>query len=556
MLRDLYIENVAVIEKAELFLEDGLNVFTGETGAGKSILIGAVGAVLGSRTSKDIVRSGCEKTSITAYFDTLNEKTIDLLNELGYQSDDGLVLIRDIYKDGRNVCKINGKPANVSLLRQIGGVLLTTHGQHDNHYLLDENNHLDILDKVADLQADLDAYHTQFTKARALKKHLDEMVQQAQNREQQIDILSYQVKEITAVSPKPGEEEELEKRANLAKYNSQIAESITTAMSCLSGNEDASGAAQLLSQAAASLKQIGQYIPAIDNIADKLTGMGYEIEECALAVAGYDNSDSGEFYDINAIEERLDAISRLKRKYGETVEQVLDHMDDCKRKLLEIDSLDDDIDRIKIALKAELTAAKDMALKIRAKRKSAGERFAASVCEELKFLNMPSVTFTVLVEDENKLTAKGMDKVTFLISANPGEEAKSISRIASGGELSRIMLAVQNIIAEKDEIPTVIFDEIDTGVSGSAAHKIGKKLKEAADKHQVICVTHSAQLAAFADNHLLIKKSVNENRTFTTITPLDEEGRVRELARIISGDNITNLALENATEMMNLAKNA
>jgi len=556
MLKDLYIENVAVIEKAELSLGSGLNVFTGETGAGKSILISAVGAILGSRTSKDIVRSGCDKASITAYFDDLDDHIRAEAENLGYHADDGLVLMREISKDGKNTCKINGRPANVSMLRQLGLMLLTTHGQHDNQYLLDEDNHLEILDRVAELEQELSDYRTQYTKAKSLKKQLEDLISQSQNREQQIDMLSYQLKEITSANPKAGEEEELEKLANMAKYNSQISEAVRGALSALSGDDTDEGALSLIGQAAQKLQSIGEYIPELGAISDKLTGFGYELQECVSVISSHDNSENNEFADINAIEERLDTLYRLKRKYGATIEEVLEHAKDCRRKLNEIESLDDDIAHCKNALKEQLAIAKDMALRIRARRKSVGEWFAGAVCSELQFLNMPSVTLTVLVEDEGKLTATGMDKVSFLISANPGEEPKPISKIASGGELSRIMLAVQNILAEKDRIPTIIFDEIDTGVSGSAAQKIGKKLSEVSDKHQVICVTHSAQLAAYADNHLLIAKNVSQDRTFTTITKLSREQQIRELARIISGDNITELALQNATEILNLAKNA
>ncbi len=552
MLRTLYIENVAVIQRATLPLETGLNVLTGETGAGKSILIGAVNAILGNRTSKDMVRQGADRALISALFEELSPAVTARAEEMGYDCPDGsLLIVREIGRDGRNTCKIGGRPANVSILKELGQLLINVHGQHDSQQLLDEKSHIRVLDTYGQLEPLLERYQTQYVKVRDLKRTIADLEARRSERERQIDLLSYQIGEITEADPAPGEDLVLEEQINKAKYAELIAQNLQAAQDCLNGGEEGSGAIGLLQTAAQSLQNIREYLPATGTVGDKLTALLYELQEHAADLSALSGgSDADAYVDIDFLENRLATLQQLEKKYGATLDEVLAYRDDCQHQLEALAGSDEEILSLKEQMRDELRAATDLAQQLSAKRKKAGERFSAAICRELAFLNMSGVTFVTEVVSEPKLHRDGMDAVRFLISANVGEAPKSISKIASGGELSRIMLAIKNILAEKDQIDTLIFDEIDTGVSGSAAQKIGQKLKETAASHQIICVTHSASLAAYGGNHLLISKHSDGVSTFTDIRPLGEEERVRELARIISGDAVSGVSLQNAREML------
>ena len=556
MLRTLYSENVAVIQRATLPLEAGLNVLTGETGAGKSILIGAVNAILGNRTSKDMVRQGADRALISALFEELSPAVAARAEEMGYDCPDGsLLIVREIGRDGRNTCKIGGRPANVSILKELGQLLINVHGQHDSQQLLDEKSHIRVLDTYGQLEPLLERYQAQYVKVRDLKRTIADLEARRSERERQIDLLSYQIGEITEADPAPGEDLVLEEQINKAKYAELIAQNLQAAQDCLNGGEEGSGAIGLLQTAAQSLQNIREYLPATGAVGDKLTALLYELQEHAADLSALSGGpDADAYVDIDFLENRLATLQQLEKKYGATLDEVLAYRDDCQRQLEALAGSDEEIVSLKEQMRDELRAATDLAQQLSAKRKKAGERFSAAICRELAFLNMSGVTFVTEVISEPKLHRDGMDAVRFLISANVGEAPKSISKIASGGELSRIMLAIKNILAEKDQIDTLIFDEIDTGVSGSAAQKIGQKLKETAASHQIICVTHSASLAAYGGNHLLISKHSDGVSTFTDIRPLGEEDRVRELARIISGDAVSGVSLQNAREMLTRAQ--
>ena len=556
MLKTLYIDNVAVIEHATVDLLPGLNVFTGETGAGKSILISAVGAVLGHRTSKDIIRKGCNKASIFAEFCDLSREILDKIAKLGYECEDNsLILSREVLSSGANSCKVNGKPANVGILRQIGQMLLVIHGQHDSVSLLNEEMHLSILDRYGDMQPLLDEYLQLYTDVRKTKKQLQQLQQISGEQERMSDILAYQIREIDAAKLTPGEEETLVADLNRAKYALQIQTGLHAADNALSGSVESDGALQLIQQAIQAMDPIGEYVPDILQARDRLKEMSYEIEEYANTVSSLVDT-AEEAPDIDQLENRLELIHQLKKKYGQSIDEILSYREQCSAKLDSITHSDEEIERLLQELKQKISVAKDKAIEITARRRSAAAKLQKSICNQLAYLNMPHVTFEVQITTQNKLTPTGMDTALFMISANAGEEARSIAKIASGGELSRIMLAIQSILAEKDGIPTIIFDEIDTGVSGSAAQKIGSKLKETSRSHQVICVTHQAQLAAYADNHLFIQKQVSDGRTYTSVSSLSKEQRINELARIISGDHITKLSLQNAEEIIKFAQKA
>lgn len=552
MLRELYIENIAVIERASLQLIAGLNVLTGETGAGKSMLIGAVNAILGNRTSKDIIRRGADRALISAVFEDISPAAIAKVQQLGYLCEDGQLLItREILKDGRNICKIGGRPANVTILKELGETLITVHGQHDSQQLLDESRHVEVLDRYGQLEDLLGQYYLQFDKVRQLKKQVRELEQAQADRDRQIDILSYQISEIETAQLQPEEDSTLEGQRDRARYAGLIAQNLRTALGSLQG-EDAPGALELLDGAVLALQNIRDYLPELGAVCDKLQSLRYEIEEYAGDISAQQLDDE-EYLDIDFIESRLDTIYRLKKKYGQSIEEILAYSDSCRQKLAQIEGGSEQLEALRDRMKTELHSCKELALQLMAKRKKVGQRLAQAVCRELAFLNMPGVRFVVQVEPTDKLHPRGMDEVRFLISANVGEEPKSISKIASGGELSRIMLAIKSILADKDGIDTLIFDEIDTGVSGSAAQRIGQKLGEVAASHQIICVTHSAQVAAYGASHLLIQKTTDGSQTFTDVRALGSDERITELARIVSGDHITPLALENAREILAFA---
>ena len=557
MLRELDIENVAVIEKANVRFYEGLNVLTGETGAGKSILIDSINAILGSRTTRDIVRSGADKSVIYASFDDVPESTAALMAEQGYECDGELVLQREITADGKSSCRINGRPATASTVRELCQDLVNIHGQMDNQELLRQEMHIHVLDRYAEDQELLDAYVGLFRELMGVKREIDRLSADDADRESRMDLLRYQIDEISRAELEESEEEELQRRRNLIKNSEKYLDALNEAYSVLNGSDsdNSEGAISRLYSAVSTLEHIQGLSEDMDSCSSKLSNVYYELTEISSEIGDQLSQFDFDVNELNSIEERLDLIFRLKRKYGNTIPEILDYLVNAQEELEGIENSDERLEKLRVRfdeLKAQTVKA---ARELSSERKAAFLRFEAQIKSELEFLNMPSVQFIVNWQQAKELTVTGIDLIEFYISANVGEEPRPLAKIASGGELARIMLAIKSVMAEKDGIPTLIFDEIDTGVSGTGAQRIGSKLRQTARDHQIICVTHSAQIAAYAHSQLLIEKSVADGRTYTSVRTLDREDRVREIARIISGENITNTALKNAAEMLHIAQN-
>lgn len=550
MLTSLHIENIAVIEKAGIELDSGLNVLTGETGAGKSMVIDAINAVLGERISRDAVRTGSDQARVTAVFSSVSAKTCAALEELGYAPDeDGALLIqRTISAEGKGSCRINGLPVTVSVLRTIGRMLVNIHGQHENQALLAPEKHVDYLERLGGLLP----LHGEFT---AVYEHFCDVRRQLEKtsmdetmKARRIEMLHYEIDEIEAGTLHPGEEEELKNQRALYRNAEKIAVSLQGAHNCLSGGEESEGALSLLSETVSQLKDAGNYVDDMAQLGQRVESLMYELEECAGELRDYSSHLDFEPGDLERVEERLNTIHRLTAKYGADEEAVLKTLDEAKQELENIEMSDERAAELQKELTKAEKAATDCARRLSEARKKAASKFSHDVGEELAFLDMPGVRLEVSLEPV-ELYAGGIDRVEFLIAANAGEAPKSIARIASGGELSRIMLAIKSVMADVDDIDTLVFDEIDTGISGRAAQKVGIKLRQTARSRQVVCVTHLAQIAAQAHHHFLIRKDVRGDRTYTSVTPLDMAGREKELARIIGGE-VTPAALEAAKEML------
>ncbi len=555
MLCEITIENVAVIEKATAIFGDGLNVLSGETGAGKSILIDSINAILGSRTSRELVRSQTPKAKIWATFRGLDARTRRHLESAGYEAGDELLLYREISADGKSLCRINGMPATAAAVREICSSLLVIHGQHDSQSLMDPAKHLAVLDSFAQNQKEHAAYYQVYRELCGVKRQLDAMNLDEDEKQRRTDLLKFQIEELEMAQLEPGEEETLAERRDQILHAQRITEQLNAAYLALSGPEDGerSGAAELLGDASSALESVSGFSGELAPLSEKLSELYYSVREIASDLA--DHLDRFEFDQqaLDDLEERLDLIYRLKQKYGGGVPELLGYLESAREELASIESSEEQLSRLD-ARQTELYAqARELAEALTQTRLNAFQNFERQITEALRFLNMPGIRF-VLRHKRGPLASNGQDSVEFLISANAGEEPKPLAKIASGGELSRIMLAVKSALADKDEIGTVIYDEIDTGVSGLAAARIGEKLRQTSRGRQVICITHTAQIAALADEHLLIQKDVEGGRTFTRISSLDEEGRIAELARMISGDRITELSLANAQEMLALAQ--
>ncbi len=552
MLSQLYIENIAVIEKTQIDFSCGFNVFTGETGAGKSILINSINAIMGEKFSKDLIRNGENKATVTALFSDISNILKSVLEDMGYDSEDELLIQRSISYDGKNVCKINGRPANVSILRDISEYLINVHGQHDNQAILNPSRHIDYIDAYGEIEPLLAEYKAEFSTYKKNLRQYNEASQTVDDKSQRIDFLSFQIDEISSADITVGEEEELIKRRDVIKNSEHIIKSLSRAYQALQGDDDNDGAISLLESACYSLEDPSEYIKNIEEIYNRAEEIRYELKDFADSI--YSEIESVEFdpYELENIEERLDVIYKLKKKYGNSEEEILAYLQKAQEQLDLLSSSENSLEELALRVEESKEKAYKLALEISKKRKQAAEDFSEKVMSEAQFLNMHDLKITAQFLDE-EMSANGIDNVQFLISANAGEELKSLTKVASGGELSRIMLAIKNVLANHDIIPTLIFDEIDTGVSGRAAEKIGLKLKAVSQNKQVICVTHLAQIAAMADAHLLIEKHIINNRTFTDVTKLDFDGRKHELARIMSGSNITDVALENAAEMLYLS---
>ena len=553
MLCEIKIENVAVIEKAAAVFSDGLNVLSGETGAGKSILIDSINAILGNRTSREIVRSHTPKAMIWATFRGIGAKTRAQLADAGYEAENELLLYREITAEGKSTCRINGMPATASVVRDICSGLINIHGQHDNQSLMNPARQLGILDSFAQNETAHDAYYVVYKELCRVKKEIDALSMDETEKERRIETLRFQIEEIGAAELRPGEEDELLNRRTLIRNAQTVTEQLNIAYAALSGAEDAPGAGEMLGSAATALESISSLSEDFAPLAEQMSGLYYTARDAASDIADILARCEFDPQALDAVEERLDLIYRMKQKYGGDVQDILAYLDAATAELDGIETGAQRLDELYDRQAALYDKAKALADALTQTRLEAFERFNAQITDALRFLNMPGIRFT-LSHKKGPLAGSGQDSVEFNISTNPGEEPKPLAKIASGGELSRIMLAVKSALADKDDIGTVIYDEIDTGVSGLAAGRIGEKLKQTAQGRQVICITHTAQIAAQADNHLLIRKNVSEDRTYTEIDALSGEGRVQELARMISGDKITELALANAREMLRMAK--
>ncbi len=556
MLRELQIENVAVIEKAVVSFEKDLNVLTGETGAGKSILIDSINAILGNRTNKEIVRSGADKAVIYAFFDRLPKNIRSSLKDQGYDSDGDLVLSREVFAEGRSNCRINGRPATAATVRELCQNLVNIHGQLDNQELLDPDRHVSILDKFGGLEEEASIYLSAFNELLDLQKRINRLSMDETEKANRIDYLKYQIDEIEKAGLKIGDEEELQKRRVLMKNSEKITSSLLEVINS-TDEENTFGGPSPMNSILNAVNELGRLeglSASIDGLHKRLAETYYELRDIIDSVQGTLASFDFDPDQLAETEDRLDLIFRLKRKYGETIADILKYREDALAELESIESSDELLETLKVQFIQKKKETLEKAQILSKHRTEVFTRFSGQIREELTYLNMPSVELALSQVHTKELTPTGIDAIEFLISTNPGEKPKALSKIASGGELARIMLAIKCVMADTDGIPTLIFDEVDTGVSGASAQRIGVKLSQTARSHQVICVTHSAQVAAFADNHLLIEKTVRNGRTYTTVTRLENESRKRELARIISGENITEISLKNAEEMLALSK--
>ena len=553
MLRELSIENLAVIEKASIAFDDKLNVFTGETGAGKSILIGGINAILGGRVSKDIVRAGTEKAVVTGLFDDLPESVKAKLSDNGFAVDDELLLQRDIHADGKSTARINGRATTVAILRDIASELIDIHGQHDNRLLMDGDNQREILDSYGKNSGLLSEYATAFKEFSALSRKIKEVSRKKTESLEKAELLRERLEELDRYNFSADEEETVKQKIEELRNAEYISENLYNAQTAISGDDDTDGAYSMLEHCKNSVSSLSDTIPELDKLAERISDMLVELEdireEIVQRIPDEDEDTAGM---LGVLEERLSVILRLQRKYGTDLAQILENSEKWRNELYEIDNGDDIIEELTEKKKEAGEKVKRLATELTSRRKKAADDLAKQISAELTFLDMPDIRLVFDIS-QDKVTLSGMDKVEMLISVNKGEDLKPMSKIASGGELSRIMLAVKNVLAETDELHTMIFDEIDTGISGRAAAKVGLKLHEAAENRQILCVTHLAQIAAMADTQLLIKKTSDEKRTYTGITKLDFEGRKREIARIISGDENDPISLENA-EMLLLRK--
>jgi len=543
----LHIENIAVIECADISFDRGFNVLTGETGAGKSIVIDAISAILGQRAYRDMIRTGTSKASVRAVF--TNVPKLPWFEDNGVDYDPETIIQREIYLDGKNVCRVNGSLVTVSILNKLGIQLINIHGQHDSASLFDEDNHLQFLDDFSRNEDLRSVYREQYEAVAKLRREIDRMSMDEGEKLRRMETLKYQIEEIEKAQLEAGEDEELETRRKLLQNSEKIASGLNDAVENLYGGDDADGAATLLSIAERSLARIAKYSDDIASLHEKVADMMYQVQDVAEIAREIRDELAYSADELEQIESRLDVIHKLRRKYGATCTDILGYLAKAKQELDEIEFADDHLERLKTKLQRAEKAAWDAALKLRESRKETAKVLSDRILTELAQLDMPKVQFACQFS-EIDLTAGGADAVAFYMSANVGEALKPMSKVASGGELARIMLAMKNVLAEQDRVDTLIFDEVDTGVSGRAAQKVAEKLRSVARNKQVLCVTHLPQLAAMGDTHLLIAKGERDGRTYTTVTPLDLEGRKRELARIIGGANITETTLKSAEEML------
>lgn len=549
MLSQLSIQNIAVIQSAQITFEGGLNVFTGETGAGKSILIGAIGAVLGSRTSKELIRTGEKKASVTALFTKLSETVCLSLAALGIDVEENELLIeREITSDS-TVCRINGKLSSVAVLKSIGALLIHTHGQQDSQLLSLPETHLKFVDNYGELQPVMEEYRRHYAEYCSIEGKLAAIETDEAAKARQIDLLNYEIDEITSCRLVEGEEEELLSRRRVIRNAEHLSELLFRCRQNLSGAEEFQGAIALLSDTSEALGDAGKYLDDLNQAAQTISSFEYELEDISSQLREQLETLEFDPRELDDIEDRLDTISRLKKKYGGSIAEILAYCDKAQQQLDEITLSEQTIQKLKAAQEKARKEAQVAADNLTQARRAAANGLIAAVKAELRDLDMPAIQMDIAMT-QKRLCENGADEAEFLLSVNPGEALKPLSKIASGGEMSRIMLGIKNVLSGREDIGTLIFDEIDTGISGRAAQKVGAKLQAVANSRQVICVTHLAQVAAYGEHHLLIEKQVSEGRTFTQIQALDEAGRANEIARIMNGEPITELALENARELL------
>ena len=554
MLSSLQIENVAVIQEANVHFEKGLNVLTGETGAGKSILIDSINAILGNRTSKDLVRTGAAKAVIRAAFENVPPAVLDSLEKAGYERSEALLLSREITAEGKSTCRINGMPATAAILRELCGGLININGQHDSVGLLNPAHHESILDAYAQNRTEYQEYYAVYRELVKIKRELDAQITDESEKQRRIDLLSYQVQEIEDAALTAGEEQTLESRRKVLSNASTIRDRIAQCYALLSGDDETPGAVDLLGEASNAVDAAAQLDGELSTSAGQLLDLYYNAKDAAADLIGrldaYETNDA----ELDEIEQRIDLIYKLKRKYGDTVEDIIAFGQKAREELELIQSSQERVEHLQAEQHRLYVLAREKAETLTQTRLKAFEELNKRISGTLDFLNMPGVRMT-LRHARGPLASHGQDSIEFYISTNPGEAPKPLAKIASGGELSRITLAIKNAMADKDAVPTVIYDEIDSGVSGKAASRIGEVLRQSAEGHQILCITHTAQIAALADCHLLIQKNIANERTYTEIHPLDEDGRVDALAHLISGDHVTELSRANAREMLEQTRN-
>ena len=556
MLSLLHIENIALIQSADIRFEPGFNVLTGETGAGKSIVIDSIGAVLGERTSRELIRTGAKSALVTAVFTQVPPLT--WLEENGFPTgEEELLLQRELQGDGRNVCRIDGKLVTVAQLRELGRQLLNIHGQHDGQQLLDPASHLGYLDQFGGCQPLLEDYQEAYRKWHDIRREMDKLQMDEAERSRRVDTLNYQIQELERAQLKAGEDEELSARRTLLRSAGKLMEAVQSAEFALSGDEDRDGACSLIAQAEGEAQGVSSISPELGELSEKLTALRCAADDAADTLRDLSRSFDFSPGELDQVEERLDLLYRLRKKYGPTVEDMLAYLDRCRKELDQIQYADDTLARLEKDLKkAQKEAARRGESLSQARREAAGA-LQARVQEELRQLDMPKVQFQTEFTPkggEAGMDETGLDEVQFLMSANLGEALKPIQKVASGGELARIMLALKNVLAEGDQIGTLVFDEVDTGVSGRAAQKVAEKMAQVARGKQVLCVTHLPQIAAMADTHFSVQKGEREGRTYTRLERLDRSQRREELARLIGGASITPSLLESAEELLRQAE--
>lgn len=546
MLQLLHIENIAIIEQADIIFESGFNVLTGETGAGKSIVIDSLSAVLGQRTSRDLIRTGTDKAFVSACF---VDVPVNIGSDLGIDSENELLLQREIHADGKNVCRVNGRPVTVTQLRALGNRLLNIHGQHDGQQLLDEEQHEVYLDNFGHMQSLLDGYRSKFEEFISLHRQIRALQMDESEKARRVDTLRYQIEELERAELKAGEEDELLGRRNLLRNSEKFIAAVSESDYCLNGSDEQEGAANLIRQAQNALNNIKNLDSGFEEIFNRLESLYCEVYDLAYTIQ--DKRDSFDFspYELDEVEGRLDQLYRLKKKYGPTVEEMLAYLERCRKELDEIEYADDTLQRLEKELKKAQKTALDAAMVLSTARQTAAKDLAQQILSELRQLDMGKIRFEVSF-DSKEMDATGIDQIRFLMSANVGEELKPINKIASGGELARIMLAMKSVLSEQDHVGTMVFDEVDTGVSGRAAQKVAEKMARISRKKQVLCVTHLPQLAAMADNHFSVEKGVLDDRTYTKVQQLDRKERQKELARLTGGAHVSEVMLRGAEELL------